>query len=140
MEGNNEDYILQLPPEIRRMIFRSLPVEDVRKLRMTCKKFNEEIMADTLLMKKIWSEVPPQSCIEAASAGNLPFFEEMMEHAAVKNPQVGGEGETLLHRVAKGGGNAEICQLLLANVEDRSPRNDRGLTPLHFSAFYGQAF
>ena len=75
MEAASKAFKIQeMPPEIRTMIFRSLPVEDVRKCRMTSKKWNDEIMADTLLMKKIWSEVPPSSWIGAAVAGNLPFL------------------------------------------------------------------
>ena len=126
--------IQEVPPEIRTMIFRSLPLEDVRKCRMTSKKWNDEIMADTLLMKKIWSEVPPSSWIEAVSAGNLPFFKEMMQFAANKNP-CNKKGETPLHVVVE---DADICRLLLANVEDKSPKDSFGQTPLHFSSVYGR--
>ena len=127
--------IQQLPPEVRSMIFRALPVEDVKSCRLTCPKWNDEIIADTLLMRKIYDAISPSSVIEEAYQGNLPFFHELVQFATNRNP-ANQWGTTPLHWAAMCG-HLDVCQLLLHHVEVKDPVNQYGETPLHLAAMCG---
>ena len=128
--------IQQLPPEVRSMIFRALPVEDVKSCRLTCPKWNDEIIADTLLMRKIYDAISPSSVIEEAYQGNLPFFHELVQFATNRNP-ANQWGTTPLHWAAMCG-HRDVCQLLLDHVEVKDPADQLGYTPLHLAACYGR--
>ena len=130
--GMAEFNVQGLPPELRRIIFDFLPVEDVRNCRVVCHQWNKEISSAKPLMRMIWSVVPPSKCIAQAEAGNLPFFKQMMLFAANKNP-TDSKGRTPLHKAAQLG-RVPIFRLLMANVEDKCPRDNLGSTPLHLAA------
>ena len=121
MEDDNGANIQELPTEVRSMIFRALPVEDVKRCRLTCPQWNADILADTPLMGRIYDTVSPSRAIKEALHGNLPFFNKLVQFATNKNP-ANQWGSTPLHWAANGG-HIDICHLILDNVDIKNPVN-----------------
>ena len=69
--------------------------------------------------------------------GDLNVFRFLLEKAVDKNPILRKyDNWTLFHDLAEEG-RLEMCRLMVAKVEDKSPRNIDGQTPYHIAASAG---
>ena len=100
-----------LPLEIRQMIFKMLPPRELAKCRLICHQWNHEILEVKMLMRKIWSNITAERCIQEARNGNIEFFLALIEFAKDPNPSA-KHGWTPLHLAALNG-HLEVCQLIL---------------------------
>ena len=115
------------------MIFKMLPPREIAKCRLICHQWNHEIREVKMLMRKIWSNITAERCIQEASNGNIEFFLALIEFAKDPNPSA-KHGWTPLHLAALNG-HLEVCRLILDQVEDKNPAGQLGWTPLHHAAF-----
>ena len=117
------------------MIFKMLPPRELAKCRLICHQWNHEILEVKMLMRKIWSNITAERCIQEARNGNIEFFLALMEFATDPNPS-DEDGWTPLHRAA-GNGYLEVCRLIMNLCKVKNPVNEFDVTPLHSAAFHG---
>ena len=68
-----------MPPEIRSKIFRYLPVKDLKNCRLTSVQWNEDIKADSVVMKEMWKNVSIGRCCKEVEDGNIEFVRLLMK-------------------------------------------------------------
>ena len=117
------------------MIFMKLPPSELKKCLLICRQWNCDILENNMLMKKMWSCVTAQKCIQEAEKGNTEFFLALTEFATDPNP-ADVTGWTPLHEAAQEG-ELEVCRIILERCEDQNPADDNGMTPMHWAASGG---
>ena len=144
MEGGHENPFpvvigQKFTPQIARTIFNLLDEEDLLKCRSVCSVWKNVVDSST----KLWTN--PELYRKAASEGRLNFCKKIIQRVENKNPPLKKdpiEGESVkgfltpLH-IAAGKGHVAICRLIMHHLDDKNPKNDFGVTPLHSAAGQG---
>ena len=112
-----------------RIVFAKLSEE---KLEMFAKYVQKFCKIDRLRMERVWSPLHI-----AAELSDLDFFKLLADILSVKNLK-GKDGWSLVHSAAQAG-NFEIYQFLVKDelFENKNPRTNVGITPLHLAAKNG---
>ena len=131
---------MDLPLELRRMIFGLLPPRDLAQCRLICRQWNCEINSDPMLMRKIWLGITSSSTkwmrmLQDAGNGYIEFFTALIKFAPDPNP-ADKLSKTLLHYAAECE-HLEVFRLIHNSVEDKNPADDEGETLLLWAALAG---
>merc|ERR1712113_1089035 len=119
-----ETEIHDLPQEIRELVFLGLPSRDLPNCRLVSSQWNNEISSNCKLMKRVWSKIQAEKCIEMVCPGNIDFIKAMVKWAPSPNPH-GRTGYTPLHWAAAEG-HLEICRIIMDTLEQKNPANAKG--------------